>query len=332
MATTLNLSNKTTLFVGGLEENVNRETLYAAFVPFGDIVDIQIPGDPNSHAQHRGFGFVEFESSADASAAIENMNMAELFGKVIKVNLAQAQKLAALGSKAIWAQDEGYLKKHSGLNGADNEDYMGDDQPTTGHAADGTNSSHKPSTHGVESDGIETAPNQPPVKKSKTMHLPRVYFDISIAGAPQGRIIMELRNDICPKTAENFRQLCTHDKGFGFRDSSFHRIIPGFMCQGGDFTKHNGTGGKSIYGEKFADENFLLKHTGPGLLSMANAGPNTNGSQFFITLAETNWLDNKHVVFGEVVQGMDIVRAMEKLGSSSGKASKKVVITTCGDL
>lgn len=166
---------------------------------------------------------------------------------------------------------------------------------------------------------------------------PRVYFDISIGGAPAGRIVFELFADVVPKTAENFRALSTGEKGVGksgkplhFKGSSFHRIIPGFMCQGGDFTRGNGTGGESIYGEKFADENFKLKHTSKYLLSMANAGPGTNGSQFFITTAETPWLDGKHVVFGKVVSGTEVIDAMEKVGSRNGATSKTVTIEDSG--
>merc|ERR1712221_25419 len=159
------------------------------------------------------------------------------------------------------------------------------------------------------------------------------YFDVTIGGSPAGRVVMDIRDDVVPKTAENFRALCTGEKGFGYAGSVFHRIIPGFMCQGGDFTRGNGTGGKSIYGAKFPDENFSLKHTGPGILSMANAGPNTNGSQFFICTAKTTWLDGKHTVFGQVdPSSMAVIDKMEAVGSQSGKTSKEVKITASGQL
>lgn len=162
--------------------------------------------------------------------------------------------------------------------------------------------------------------------------LPRVFFDMEANGEKVGRIVMELRPDVVPKTAENFRCLCTGEKGISYKGSPFHRVIPDFMCQGGDTTRGDGTGGQSIYGKKFEDENFELKHTGAGILSMANAGPNTNGSQFFICTAKTEWLDGAHVVFGQVVEGMDVVEALEALGSRSGRTSKSIEVADCGQL
>lgn len=171
---------------------------------------------------------------------------------------------------------------------------------------------------------------------------PRVFMDLEADGQAVGRIVMELYADACPRTAENFRALCTGERGVGrsgvalsYKGSSFHRVIPGFMIQGGDFTRGDGTGGESIYGDKFPDESFSGKagrHTGFGCLSMANSGPNSNGSQFFICVANTSWLDGKHVVFGKLLEGDDVVRECEAAGSSTGRPTKRLTVANCGQL
>eukprot|EP00747_Dinoflagellata_sp_TGD_P098283 gnl/TRDRNA2_/TRDRNA2_167403_c0_seq2.p2 gnl/TRDRNA2_/TRDRNA2_167403_c0~~gnl/TRDRNA2_/TRDRNA2_167403_c0_seq2.p2 ORF type:complete len:196 (+),score=24.23 gnl/TRDRNA2_/TRDRNA2_167403_c0_seq2:3-590(+) len=181
-------------------------------------------------------------------------------------------------------------------------------------------------------DASQDANYVPPLGKPNPRN-PVVYFNISIRGYPMGRIEMELKQDVVPKTAQNFRALCTGEKGFGYKSSPFHRVIPNFMCQGGDFTNGDGTGGKSIWKKDyFPDENFKLSHTGPGILSMANAGPNTQTSQFFLCTAETSWLDGKHVVFGQVTNGYSVVKAIEAVGTRDGSTRHPVIVEDCGVL
>lgn len=298
-------TNKRTVYVGGLAEEVDEKVLKAAFIPFGDIVDVQIPLDYESE-KHRGFAFIEFEAAEDAAAAIDNMNDSELFGRTIRVNLAKPQKIKEGSTRPVWSEDT-WLQKHAGET---IKDKMVESETTN-------------------TDSVEIPAESSVPKKVKN---PQVYLDVKIGKTEVGRVTIMLRADIVPRTAENFRCLCTHEKGYGFQGSTFHRIIPDFMCQGGDFTNHNGTGGKSIYGRKFADENFELKHTAPGTLSMANSGANTNGSQFFICTAKTEWLDGKHVVFGHVISGMDVVKRMERCGTKTGKPTEKVIISACGEV
>ncbi|KRZ86893.1 Peptidyl-prolyl cis-trans isomerase E, partial [Trichinella sp. T8] len=299
-------NRKRTIYVGGFGEEVDEKLLHSAFIPFGDIVDVLIPLDFEVN-KHRGFGFVEFELESDALAAVDNMNNSELFGKTIRVSFARAPKPNERSQKPVWADDE-WIRQYGSGSGVNQ---------TAGESANAVSEISSVCNDGAVS-GEENA-----------RHLPRVYLDIKIGIRYIGRIVIELRNDVVPLTAENFRQLCTGEKGFGFKGCPFHRIIPGFMCQAGDFTCQDGTGGRSVYGEKFDDENFLLKHGDAGAVSMANAGPNTNGSQFFITTGTAEWLDGKHVVFGRVADGMHVVRQIERTGGENGKPSMKVVITDC---
>uniref|UniRef100_A0A665UIQ6 E3 SUMO-protein ligase RanBP2 n=1 Tax=Echeneis naucrates TaxID=173247 RepID=A0A665UIQ6_ECHNA len=183
-----------------------------------------------------------------------------------------------------------------------------------------------------DDDSCISSPQKSRVQEHSRDSNPQVFLQVSADGQTLGTITIELFSHIVPRTAENFRALCTGEKGFGLQNSIFHRVIPDFMCQGGDITKSDGTGGKSIYGGQFEDENFDVRHVGPGILSMANCGRDTNNSQFFITLKKAEHLDFKHVAFGWVRDGMDVVQQMGELGTKGGKPTKKLVITDCGQL
>jgi len=297
--------SKKHLYVGGLAEEVDQKVLQAAFIPFGDIVEINMPIDYETE-KHRGFAFIEFELAEDAQAAIDNMNDGEMFGRTLRVNFAKPMKISEGSTRPVWASDE-WLQKYAGASLTEGAASTDKENPGLVPATDGS----KKRTGEEDGDG-------PDAKKKKRNS--QVYFDIKIGDRMAGRIIILLRGDVVPKTAENFRALCTGEKGYGYVNCSFHRVIPGFMIQGGDFTNHNGTGGRSIYGAKFADENFQLTHTGPGTLSMANTGsPNSGGSQFFMNVANNKNLDwfspgaSKHPVFGMITSGYDVAVKISKV-------------------
>ncbi|KAL5021927.1 hypothetical protein ScPMuIL_001082 [Solemya velum] len=280
-------TNKRIVYVGGLDEEVNEKILHAAFIPFGDVTDINIPLDYETE-KHRGFAFVEFELAEDAAAAIDNMNDSELFGRTIRVNLAKPMKIKEGASRAVWSEDT-WLQEHSGRT-----------------LEEQTDKDESEVDRGTKRTGEDVDINvENPPKRTKSD--PIVYFDMKIGSKDAGRITMQLHADIVPKTSENFRCLCTHEKGFGYKGSSFHRVIPQFVS----FTKLSGCFSSYYAPRIYSGEHFVTALTCSRILSMANSGPNTNGSQFFLCTEKTDWLDNKHVVFGKVIDGMNVVRRIE---------------------
>ncbi|OAF66969.1 hypothetical protein A3Q56_05290 [Intoshia linei] len=278
------------IYIGGLADHVNEKKVRQLCCPFGELLTVNIPIDYSTQ-KHRGFAFVEFELPDDADDAVDNLHNGEYFGRILKVNLSKQKGVSQNSARPIWSTDD-WMRRYA------NET--------------------------EEEEQVDTT-----IPESLQLNQ-RVFMEIGIGAESMGKIVILLREDVTPKTCENFRALCTHEQNFGYKNSIFHRIIKKFMCQAGDYTNHDGTGGNSIFGDQFDDENFKLKHEGLGTVSMANAGPNTNGSQFFISFSKTDWLDGKHVVFGKVVEGIDILKKIETYGTESGKPTEKIIILDCG--
>ena len=230
--------NKNVIYVGGLTENVTEKIVYDAFIPFGDIVQCNVPLDFESNS-NRGFGFVEFADKDDAAEACDNLDDSEMFGRTLRVAIARPQQIKEGWGRPIWS-DDNWIQKY-GQGGENNENNMSDDEKTQEE---------------LEAEQLAKAEKEGADRQGKR---PRVFFDVKIGAHFAGRITIELRNDLCPRTAENFRQLCVHTKGFGYKNSKFHRIIPDFMLQGGDFTHGNGTGGKSMR-NIYKKLKFLILH------------------------------------------------------------------------
>jgi len=273
----------------------------------------------------------EFDAAADDLKAVMKADPKNRDARKAYTDLAAAKKAQKEREKVAYA---GLFTKLAGFASTNRpkEEKGGDDYGDGDDDDDDAYDEHGQFQGGLDMGGFDATA---PAERAHLGMLPHVYFDLEIGGKPAGRVTFALYSDTVPKTAENFRALCTGEKGEGlhFKGCAFHRVIPSFMIQGGDFTNGDGTGGKSIYGEKFEDEAFLDHHTRPGLLSMANAGPGTNGSQFFVTTAAARHLDGKHVIFGRVVDGYDVVQEIENVPTDANDAPRSaVVIVDCGGL